>query len=383
MQRMQRFALLVALLVTAVAQAQTQPPVPAPPSLAAESHILIDVHSGRVLAENNADERVEPASITKIMTAYVVFDHLESGDISLDDRVAISERAWRMEGSRMFIEVDTKVALENLLRGLVVQSGNDASVALAEHIAGSESAFAELMNFHAGELGMEGTHYTNATGLPDAEHYTTARDTATLSAALIREFPEEYAYFAEREFTYNNIRQSNRNDLLWRDIGADGLKTGHTESAGYCLAASAERDGMRLVSAVMGTDSQKARARQSTALLKYGFRFFETVQPYTGGEQLVTAEVWRGRLGEVPLVVEEDLYLTIPRGRYSELDATTRVSAPLSAPIAVGEPLGHLAVMLDGEELARRPLVAGESVARANFAKRWWHGLRLWIRGVL
>ena len=383
MQTIQRLAALTALLWAVGVQAQPDTPVPSPPSIAAESHILLDASSRRVLGENDADARVEPASITKIMTAYVVFDHLNSGNGSLDDEVTISERAWRMEGSRMFVEVGTQVRLEALLRGMIVQSGNDASVALAEHVAGSETGFVELMNFHARKLGMDDTHYTNVTGLPDAEHYTTARDTATLSAALIRDFSERYSYFAEREYTYNGIRQSNRNDLLWRDLGVDGLKTGHTESAGYCLAASAERGDMRLVSVVMGADSEKARASQSATLLKYGFRFFESVQPYAGGEELTTARVWHGRSASVSLVLEDALKLTIPRGRYDALEASTTVQSPLSAPIAAGDALGHLAVTLDGEELARRPLVASEAVARANFVKRWWHGLRLWLKGVL
>jgi len=383
MRAIKRSAALVALLSAVVVQAQPNSPVPSPPAIAAESHILLDLRSARILSENNADARVEPASITKIMSAYVVFEHLDSGNISLTDEVTISERAWRMEGSRMFVEVGTQVGLEELLRGMIVQSGNDASVALAEYVAGSETAFVDLMNFRAGELGMDGTHYTNVTGLPDAEHYTTARDTAALSAALIGHFPERYRYFAEREFTYNEIRQSNRNDLLWRDLGVDGLKTGHTEAAGYCLAASAERGDMRLVSVVMGADSEQARANQSAALLNYGFRFFESVQPYAGGEQITTARVWRGRAAQVPLVLETALHLTIPRGRYSDLEANTSIRLPLSAPIEAGEPLGHLSVTLDSEELVRRPLLAGESVARANFVKRWWHGLRLWVKGVL
>ncbi len=270
--------------------------VPDAPSVGARAYILQDFDSGRVLAEVNADERMEPASLTKIMTAYVVFEELEQGKIAMEDQVLVSEKAWRMGGSKMFIEVDTKVSVEDLLKGLIIQSGNDASVALAEFIAGDEDAFADLMNQYAVRLGMTGTHFINASGLPHPEHYTTARDTATLAAAMIRDFPELYKIHAVKEYEYNGIVQHNRNKLLWRDESVDGLKTGHTESAGYCLVASAERDGMRLISVVMGSESERSRARESIALLSYGFRFFETHRLYGALEPLTEIRIWKGEI---------------------------------------------------------------------------------------
>ena len=261
-------------------------PVPAAPQVGAASYIMTDFNSGRVLVEHNADMRVEPASITKLMTAYVVFSELADGNINLQDKVPISEKAWRTGGSRMFIDPKMQVSVEDLVRGMVIQSGNDASVALAEHIAGSEESFAELMNHYGETLGMQSTNFRNSTGLPDPDHYTTARDIAVLSAATVRDFPDYYTWYSEKEFTFNNIRQHNRNTLLWRDPAIDGLKTGHTEAAGYCLAASAKRDGMRLVSAVMGSSSESSRASETQTLLNYGFRFFETVQLYQAGQEL-------------------------------------------------------------------------------------------------
>ena len=298
--------LILALAVSAAALAQTpipnkptpnRPeaaarPVPAAPQVAANSYILSDFNSGRILVEHNSDMRVEPASITKLMTAYVVFRELEEGNITLQETVPVSEKAWRTGGSRMFIEPDMQVKVEDLMRGMIIQSGNDASVALAEHIAGSEEAFASLMNHYAEQLGMTGTNFMNSTGLPDPDHYTTARDINALSAATVRDFPDYYTWYSEKEFTFNNIRQHNRNTLLWRDPAIDGLKTGHTEAAGYCLAASAMRDGMRLISSVMGSSSESARASESQTLLNYGFRFFETVQLYQAGQELTRARIW-------------------------------------------------------------------------------------------
>jgi len=315
-------------------------PVPAAPQLGAESYLLMDFNSGRILVEQKPDLQVEPASITKLMTSYVVFRELDEGNITLDETAAVSERAWRTGGSRMFIEPDMRVTVEDLIRGMIIQSGNDACVALAEHIAGSEEAFASLMNHYADVLQMTGTHFMNSTGLPDPQHYTTARDIVVLSAAIIGEFPEYYTWYSEKEFTFNNIRQHNRNTLLWRDPAIDGLKTGHTEAAGYCLATSAKRDGMRLLSAVMGSSSESSRASESQTLLNYGFRFFETVQLYQAGQELARSHVWKGLTEEVALGLEQALFATIPRGRYDDLDAQVEIQTELSAPLDAGVTVG-------------------------------------------
>ncbi|MFM1892112.1 MAG: D-alanyl-D-alanine carboxypeptidase, partial [Pseudomonadota bacterium] len=282
------------LLLLCSASAVAAPPVPAPPTVAGTGHLLLDMHSGRVLAESNADARLEPASLTKIMTAYVVFRELQHGNLKLEDQALISEKAWKTPGSRMFIEVGKRVSVGDLLNGMVIQSGNDASVALAEHIAGSEDTFAGLMNEHSRRLGMQNTHFVNATGLPHEDHYTTPRDIAKVTIATIREFPELYKLYAVKEFVWNDIKQPNRNLLLWRDDSVDGVKTGHTEAAGYCLVSSAAREGMRLVAVVMGTSSENARAKESLSLLNYGFRFFETHRLYAAGDALVRTRVWKG-----------------------------------------------------------------------------------------
>ncbi len=367
--------------ITPPAPSDPVPVRPQPPELDARSHILLDFNSGAILSEHNSQARVEPASITKIMTSYVVFQELHAGSLSLDELVTVSEKAWRMVGSRMFIEVGKQVSVQDLIRGLVVQSGNDASVALAEHIAGTESAFAGLMNQYAQRLGMQDTHYVNATGLPDSQHYTTAADVATLSKALIRDFPEQYGYYAEREFTFNEVPQSNRNLLLFRDERVDGIKTGHTEAAGYCLAASSVADGMRLISVVMGTASEAARAEQTQALLNYGHRFYETVQLYQQGEQPGQMRVWRGASGSVALQIPSDVFLTIPRGRYADLMARMELQEPLLAPVAAGQVLGNIVISLDGEQLLSQPLQALTHVPEGNWLKRWWHGMRLRFAG--
>jgi len=366
-----------------VVHAQTptaQPaPLPAPPPVGGTSHILMDFASGSILAEKDPDLRVEPASITKIMTTYVVFHELQQGRIKLTDEVPISEKAWSMEGSRMFVDVNSKVPVDELLRGVVIQSGNDASVALAEYVAGSEEAFAGLMNHFAALLGMNNSHFMNATGLPHPEHQTTARDVATLVRALITEFPEHYELYSQKEYTYNNIRQSNRNLLLWRDPTVDGVKTGHTQSAGYCLAASAERENMRLISAIMGTQSEKARADHSQSLLNYGFRFYETVRLYQPQDTLATRQIWKGTVDEVALGVADIWHLTLPRGRYKDLEAHMEVDHRLMAPLAQGTQVGHAVITLDGEELDRRPLVSLTEVPEAGFFGRTWDGIKIWL----
>ena len=333
-------------------------PVPAPPQIAAESYLLIDFDSGEVLAEKLSDSQIEPASITKLMTAYVVYHELLADRLAMEDKVTISEKAWRMGGSRMYVEVGTEVTVRDLMKGLIVQSGNDATVALAEHIAGSEPAFVDLMNQYANQLGMHGTTFMNSTGWPDEQHLTTARDIATLAAAIIKEFPEHYEWYAEKVFTYNNIKQYNRNKLLWRDNSVDGLKTGHTESAGYCLVSSALRGDMRLIAVVLGTKSEKARASASQSLMNYGFRFFETHKLYAAGEILNHSRVWKGDVESVALGLSEDLSITIPRGSYKYLDALMDVDANLEAPIQKSDELGVVRITLNDAELQRAPLVA-------------------------
>ncbi len=376
-----RFPIVLALALFSSAMA-AQVPVPAPPVIDTSSHILMDFHSGEEIAAQLPDERVEPASITKLMTSYVVFKEIERGNLSLDDLVLVSEKAWRTPGSRMFIEVDSQVDVETLLQGIIIQSGNDASVALAEHIGGSEDVFASMMNEQARLLGMVNTNYVNATGLPDPDQYTSARDSARLARALIEEFPAYYSWYSQREFTYNDIRQHNRNRLLWRDPSVDGLKTGHTETAGYCLVTSANRDGMRLISVVMGTDSEEERATASQALLNYGFRFFETYQLYEAGATLKTEPVWKGQSDEVPLGVEEPLFVTIPRGRYDALEARLELAGTLMAPLESGQSVGELIVELDGEAVARRPLKVQQAVDPAGFFGRTTDSIRLWFGGL-
>ena len=340
--------------------------IPSPPRLAATGYILMDFQSGQILAESNADERMEPASLTKMMTAYTVFHELKAGHIRIDDKVRVSEKAWRMTGSRMFIEVGSTVSVEELLKGMIIQSGNDASVALAEFVAGSEDAFVPLMNAHAKNLGLTGTHFANSTGLPHKDHYTTPRDMARLAAVLIREFADHYSWYSEKKYTYNNITQSNRNLLLYRDESVDGVKTGHTESAGYCLVASAKRDEMRLISVVMGTNSEKARAQESQKLLNYGFRFFETHRLYAADEPLKQMRIWKGATESLPLGLSEELYVTVPRGQYKDLNASLSVDKTIVAPASKGQAFGMVNIKLGEEVLAQRPLVALQDVGEGG-----------------
>jgi D-alanyl-D-alanine carboxypeptidase (penicillin-binding protein 5/6) len=355
------FTCLLAMLYSASSWAAPKP-IPDPPALSATSYFLVDFDSGRVLAEKNPDDHVEPASITKLMTAYLVDKAIAAGDITLDEMVTISEKAWRMKGSKMFVEVGKQVSVEDLLKGLIIQSGNDASVALAEHIAGSESAFAGYMNHQAELLGMTNSNFVNATGWPHENHYSSARDIATLTRAVIREFPLSYQYYKEREYTFNEIRQFNRNRLLWRDETVDGVKTGHTEAAGYCLVASAQRDEMRLISVVLGTDSDKARTQSSQALLNYGFRFYETHQLYGTDEVLQSARIWYGEQEQVSMGVGKDIYITIPRGRYRQLDISMEIDREISAPVTQGQQLGQVSITLDDELVLSENIVAMQSV---------------------
>lgn len=375
-------AALTVLALSMWSTSSAQVPVPEPPAIGATSYVLVDFHSETVLAAEDADARVEPASITKLMTSYVAFREITDGNLSLDDEVLVSEKAWRTPGSRMFIEVGNQVRVEDLLKGIIIQSGNDASVALAEHIAGDETVFASMMNEAAARLGMTGTQYVNATGLPDPSQFTTAADSARLARALIREFPDFYGWYSQREFTFADIRQHNRNRLLWRDPSVDGLKTGHTSSAGYCLVTSASRDGMRLISVVMGTDSEEARATASQALLNYGFRFFETYQLYDAGEVISTERVWKGRADELGLALSDDLFVSIQRGRYDALQAMLEVPEQVTAPVNAGDVVGHLLIRLDEDVVARRPLIAMSAVEPAGFFGRTADAVRLWIDGL-
>ena len=344
--------------------------IPAAPQIGATSFLLQDFNSGRILAEKDADKKLAPASLTKIMTVYVVFRELANAHLSLDEKVTISKKAWQTPGSRMFIEVNKQVGIEELLHGVIIQSGNDASVALAEHVAGDESTFAELMNQHALRLGMTNTHFTNSMGLPSEDHYTTARDMAILTRALIREFPEYYSWHAIKEYTYNNITQHNRNKLLWRDESVDGVKTGYTEAAGYCLVASAVRNNMRLISVVLGTSSANARANENQSLLNYGFRFFETHRLYEANKALSEAKVWKGEKDQVNLGLLEDFYVTIPRKHYDDLEAVISVENKIIAPISQGETFGEVSVTLGNETIANKDLVALTAVGKGSFFQR-------------
>ena len=368
------FAILVPVLCCAAVQAAG---IPRPPKVDAKAYFLIDMHSERVLSEDGAEERVEPASLTKMMTSYVVFSEMARGKFELGDQVLVSEKAWRMKGSRMFIEVGKRVSVEALLMGLIVQSGNDAAVALAEHTAGDEGTFADLMNRHARRLGMAGSHFTNASGLPGPDHYTTARDMALIAAALIRDFPEYYPWNAVREYEYGGIKQRNRNSLLFRDESVDGLKTGYTKKARYCLVASAEREGMRLIAVVMGAKSGRARARIAQSLLDYGFRFYETRRVYASEEKVTEVRVWKGDAERLALGLDRNLYVTVPRGRYGEIDAKMEIATRLVAPVRAGEQQGVLRLVL-GEELAvERPLIALNDVEEGNLWRKVSDHVRL------
>lgn len=373
--------LMLAASVTSVAQ--TRPNIiPAPPQLAASGYILMDANTGEVLVEHNADELLPPASLTKVMTSYLVSAEVARGTIKEDELVNISVNAWKMGGSKMFVREGTQVPVIDLLRGVIVQSGNDASVALAEHVSGSEGAFVDVMNQQAQLLGMTNTHFENSTGWPAEGHLTTARDMAILSQALIRDFPEHYGLYAEKYFNYNGINQPNRNRLLFRDDSVDGLKTGHTDEAGFCLVASAKKNGMRLISVVMGTRSDEARAAESQKLLSYGFRYFQTSKVYSGGQALEQARVWGGLSEQVSLGLEKDLYLTTPRGTNDDLDARIFLDDVIKAPISQGQELGKLTVVLGDKTLVDMPLIALESVEQAGFFSRIWDSIKLFFIGL-
>ena len=361
--------LAVALVALWGAMTATAAPIiiPAAPQIGAESYLLIDAATGDVLASENARMRLPPASLTKIMTSYIIADEIEQVRITLDDRVPISVKAWRMEGSRMFIREGTEVSVADLLRGIVIQSGNDASVAMAEYIAGDEEAFAGLMTQTAKSLGMNNTNFMNATGLPDEMHYTTAEDLAVLTRALINRFPEHYAIYSEKYFSYNDIRQANRNALLWRDDSVDGVKTGHTQAAGYCLVASAMENDTRLISVVMGARDERTRAAESQKLLNYGFRYYETVNLYAAGSSLKRVRVWSGLHESLEVGLDDAITLTIPRGGRDQLKAEINLQDVIEAPIERGQSLGALTLSLGDEMLVERPVVALNPVQEAGW----------------
>lgn len=356
--------------------------IPSPPQVSASSYLLMDATSGDILVEEDSHKRLPPASLTKMMTAYIVEHEVAQGRINLYDEVPISVKAWKTGGSKMFIKEGTKVVLEDLLKGVIIQSGNDASIALAEYVAGSEMAFADIMNQQAKLLGMKDTHFENATGLPSENHYSTAYDLAILAKAIIMNYPEQYALYAEKYFTYNNIRQPNRNRLLWRDKSVDGLKTGHTEEAGYCLVSSAERDGMRLISVVMGTNSENARAQESQKLLNYGFRYYETHTLYDAGSSLIESPVWLGLADKVQLGLAKKVVLTIPRGQKDNLKAELIVDPVVKAPLNVGQTIGKLEVTLKDKIVVSESLVALEPVPEAGLFKRLWDTIKLFFIGL-
>lgn len=380
---MNRLAALAVLLLAMPAFALPQPD---PPELQAKSYVLLDFASGQVLAAKAPDLRQEPASLTKVMTVYIAFEEMKNGRLKDTDQALVSEKAWRQgmdsRESRMFIEVGKRVSIGDLLRGIIVQSGNDASIALAEHLGGTEATFAELMNQYAKNLGMHNTHFANATGVPAEGQYTTAHDIAVLARALIRAFPDRYELFKQREFTFNGIRQPNRNLLLARDPSVDGIKTGHAEKPGYHLAASAVRDGRRLITVVMGMDGEKQRADASLALLNYGFRFFETVPAVAAKTPVTTIRAWKGDRTELPLGVTADVVVSVPHGGKARLVLTPEVRSPVFAPVAAGQALGTLKVSLDGKLLRQEPLVALAALPEGSWWRQLSDEIELWFQGL-
>ena len=372
------WALSLCLAFT-IASAQTPGPA-SPPELEAKAHVLLDFHSGKVLSSFRPDARVHPASLTKIMTVFVALSEIAAGRVRLDDEVRISPRARAMEGSRMFVEEGSRVSVGALLKGIIIQSGNDASVAVAEHVSGSDAAFAKLMNRYAKNLGMTRSNFTNPHGLTADEHFTTANDLARLARALIARFPAEYVWHKEKSYKHNNISQPNRNKLLWRDRTVDGIKTGHTSAAGYCLVASAVRDGMRLVSVVMGASDANSRARQSKVLLDFGYQNYETRLVYKPGAKVTTARLWKGAQPKVELGIAKSLYLTFPRGRYADLKANVSLPEQLFAPLDKGVELGELTISLGDKVLAEAPLHVLQSVAQGGLLRRWRDQVELWTQ---
>jgi D-alanyl-D-alanine carboxypeptidase (penicillin-binding protein 5/6) len=376
---MHRFLLAALLSLAFIETGLADTIIPPSPSVDARAYILVDYHTDQTLAAQNDTARMEPASLTKLMTAYIVFQKLAAGTLKLNETVTVSEHAWRSEGSRTFIQVGTPVPVEILVLGMIVQSGNDATIALAERVAGTEATFAELMNATAKRLGMTGSHFENSTGLPSPNHYTTARDMSLLAIAMIRDFPQYYKYYSVREFEYNGIKQQNRNGLLDKDRTVDGLKTGHTDSAGFCLVTSALREGMRLVSVVLGSSSMKAREAASAALLNYGFTFYDTRLAVKGGTTLATAPVWKAETPQVTLGVDRDLWVTLPRGEAATLKTAVEVPPKLIAPIASGADVGELKVFTGSHRVATLPLHPLKPVPAGGWWRRCVDTVRLWF----
>ena len=370
--------LVLALFWAGTASAQSVL-IPSPPQISASSFILMDPLSGRVIMEENSHERLPPASLTKMMTAYIVERELDEGRISMSDMVPISVKAWRTGGSRTFVQEGTEVSVEDLLRGVVIQSGNDASVALAEFVAGSEGAFVDIMNQQAELLGMNETRFENATGLPAPDQFSTANDLAVLARAIINDYPENYPLYAEKHFTFNNIRQPNRNSLLWRDDSVDGLKTGHTQEAGYCLVASAKRNDTRLIAVVMGANSSAARAQEVQKMLNYGFRYYQTERLFSSGQELMQAPIWGGQADQLSVGILEEIYVTIPRGARGSLESVIELDTVIKAPVSVGEELGRVKVTLDGETVVDQPVLALSDVPEGGFFKRIWDAIKLFF----
>lgn len=349
-----------------------------PPSLAVKSYLLKDFNSGNVIASHQKNERVEPASLTKVMTAYVTFDAIKRGQLKLDQLLPVSEAAWKIEGSKMFIDPKVPVHVDDLLHGLIIQSGNDAAVTLAIGVAGSEEQFADLMNKQAAKLGLKNTHFMNSTGLPDNNHYTTAEDLSILASALIHDFPLEYQrLYSVKEYTYNKITQPNRNRLLWLDPNVDGMKTGHTEAAGYCLIASSKRGNSRLVSVILGAANEAMRASESQRLLNYGFQFYESILVYKQSQTINTLRLYKGQQETVPTTLSKELYLTLPKGDYARVKATITSRQPLVAPIKAGQEVGKITFTLDGKIINEQTLVAGKSVEEAGFFGRMLDSIKL------
>jgi len=379
-QGLRLFFAVVFCCVSGPALANQAPLIPAPPQIAASSYIMMDAESGAIIVEHNAHQKLPPASLTKMMTTYVLDHEIAEGNVAFDDQVPISVNAWKTGGSKMFVREGTTVRLEDLMRGIIIQSGNDASVAIAEYLAGSEDAFASMMSQHAARLGMQNSNFINATGLPHPEHYSSAHDLAVLARAIIYHFPEQYPMYAEKYFTFNKIRQPNRNLLLWRDKSVDGLKTGHTEEAGFCLVASAVRNSMRLITVVMGTSSEEARARETLKLLNYGFRYYETHQLYDAGQKLLDTKVWSGEQDHLALGIESPIILTIPKGQKNALEASVDVEQIIRGPVAAGDSFGELKITLNDTLLAAQPVIALDSVEEAGFFKRIWHEILLFFK---
>ncbi|MDO8891262.1 MAG: D-alanyl-D-alanine carboxypeptidase family protein [Sulfurimicrobium sp.] len=377
---MKHLLLLFTLFYSFNAVADQLLPLPPAPPVAARAYLLADFPSGRLLVQEGINDRIEPASLTKLMTAYLTFTAIKQGRLKMNQVLPVSEKAWRTEGSRMFIEMNRPVTVDELIHGMIIQSGNDACISLAEGIAGSEEVFAQMMNQQAARLGMKNTHYMNSTGLPHPQHYTTAYDLSLLAAAIIRDFPEDFKYYSMKEYRYNNITQPNRNRLLWLDPSVDGMKTGHTESAGYCLIATAKRNPMRLISVVLGASSDNVRATESQKLLNYGFQFFDSHRVYAKGQTISNLPVWKGKEKTLKTGLSQDLLLTLPKGHYSRIKASVTSKQPLLAPISAGQAVGTLRLTLDDKPLAEYPLVALEEMPIANIFGRALDTIKLWFK---